>query len=306
MSLKQIVSLTNEEEATYLDIWSMIQRRAQSRISLDVREAMGKHYKLKSLMQGINIGKNLDLLNTTVSTDLNGFTIELIESGTYQFVPSPLASIHVQELNFYAINHSNSEEFRIYDLTTNTLLWSKSVALTQGWNTIQVNTTFHNNYNANSWRIGCFIVGTGSLDLYSLETPINHTLPGCCDVRIRGANCGNFDVINNIQFTSDSYGLSGMFSVVCNWDALMCQNKTLFSRAYWYLLGIEMLTETLYSSKLNQFTTVNLQRAKELREEYQVEYMKALDQVAGGMKLSCDCCIECSEPVQLRETTQFY
>lgn len=306
MSLKQIVSLTNEEEATYLDIWSMVQRRAQSRISLDVREAMGKHYKLKSLMQGINIGKNLDTFSVTVSTDLNGFAIELIESGTYQFVPSPLASIHVQELNFYAINQSNSEEFRIYDLTNNTLLWSKSVALTQGWNTIQVNTTFHNNYNANSWRIGCFIVGIGSLDLYSLETPINHTLPGCCDVRIRGANSGSFDVAGNIQYTSDSYGLSGTFSIVCNWDALMCQNKTLFSRAYWYLLGIEMLTETLYSSKLNQYTTVNLQRAKELREEYQVEYMKALDQVAGGMKLSCDCCIECSEPVQLRETTQFY
>jgi len=87
---------------------------------------------------------------------------------------------------------------------------------------------------------------------------------------------------------------------------LICQNKTLFSRAYWYLLGIEVLTEQLYSSKLNQFTTVNLQRLNELRAEYQVEYSKSLEQVAGGLKLSCDCFIECNESVQLREATQFY
>lgn len=306
MSLKQIVSLTNEEEATYLDIWSMVQRRAQSRISLDVREAMGKHYKLKSLMQGINIGKNLGGNLTNPGGEFIGFTIELIESGTYQFVPSPLASIHVQELNFYSDATVNGQTFVIYDLTTGIQLWTVNVDLVSGWNTIQVNQTFHNNYNANSWRIGCFYFDSGDIGIFkSLETPINHTLPGCCDVRIRGAY-GAIAYDPNVTYTSDSYGLSGTFSIVCNWDALMCQNKTLFSRAYWYLLGIEMLTETLYSSKLNQYTTVNLQRAKELREEYQVEYMKALDQVAGGMKLSCDCCIECSEPVQLRETTQFY
>ncbi len=46
--------------------------------------------------------------------------------------------------------------------------------------------------------------------------------------------------------------------------------------------------------------------APALRAEYQVEYNKTLTQVAGGFKLSCDCCIECNEPVQLREATQFY
>ena len=60
ISLKQIVSLTNEEEATYLDMWNMIQRRAESRFSLDVREAMTKYYKLNSLMQGINLGNIID------------------------------------------------------------------------------------------------------------------------------------------------------------------------------------------------------------------------------------------------------
>ena len=135
---------------------------------------------------------------------------------------------------------------------------------------------------------------------------MEHTIPNCCDVRIRGAYSESIFAYPFLMNTSNIYGLSAIFSVVCNWDALVCQNKSVFSRAYWYLLGIEMMTETLYSSKINQFTTTNLQRAKELREEYQVEYMKSLEQIAGGFKLSCDCCIECNEPVQLRESTQFY
>ena len=54
ISLKAIVSLTNEEEKTYLELWDMIERRAQSRFSLDVREHMQKSYKIKSLTQGVN------------------------------------------------------------------------------------------------------------------------------------------------------------------------------------------------------------------------------------------------------------
>jgi hypothetical protein len=306
ISLKQIVSLTNEEEATYLDMWNMIQRRSESRFSLDVREAMTKHYKLNSLMQGINLGNIIDGTIPAPAEKI-GFTLELIESSDYEYVPSPFASIHIQQLNFYANGNANSQVFSINDISTGASLWSKSVNLVNGWNTIEVNQTFHNNYNVNSWRIGAFYLVTGDLgNPVSMDVPLEHSIPNCCDIRIRGAYSDDGFSDPTLTYTSNTYGLSAIFSVVCNWDALVCQNKSIFSRAYWYLLGIEMLTEQLYSSKINQYTTTNLQRAKELREEYQVEYMKSLEQISGGFKLSCDCCIECNEPIQLRESIQFY
>ena len=315
ISLKQLVNLTNEEETSYLQLWSMIQQRAQNRFSLDVREAMGKHYRMKSMLQGINLGNQIGEFNTAIAPPTRsqwGFTIELIETSNYEYVPSPLASVHVQELRFYSEITVSGIPFSIYDMNTGLRLFYKEINLVSGWNSIPVHTTFHNNYAVNSWSIFCAFSYTDYADdFYSLDIPFNHTIPGCCDVRIRGAKAEPFstigqDAVRDFEYTSNTYGLSGTFSIVCSWDAVICQNKTLFSRAFWYLTGIELLTETLYSTKLNLFTTVNLQRIEKLREEYQVEYMKSLEQVAGGFDLSCDCCIDCAGQVQLRETNQFY
>jgi hypothetical protein len=309
ISLKQIVSLTNEEEATYLDLWAMIQRRAQSRFSLDVREAMGKHYKLKSLMQGVNLGKQVENNTIVANPGISkaGFIIQLNESKNYEYVQSPLNAIHIQQLFFYAAPAENGIVF-IYDIYTNDILFNKNVSfLNDGWNTIEVNQTF------NSQALAVYITPTflnGFGTYLETEVPLNHQIPGCCDIRINGFYTDTqWDAFTNDVLESQSsntYGLSGIFNVVCTWDNLICNNKNIFARPLWYLTGIELLTEQLYSSKLNQFTTVNLQRAKELREEYQVEYAKAVEQIAGGFSLDCDCCLECAGAVQLRETNQFY
>ena len=309
ISLKQLVNLTNEEETTYLSLWSVIQNRAAQRFSLDVREAMGKHYRMRSMLQGVNLGNQVgQQIGWPLPGESYGFTIELIETSDYEYVPSPLASIHVQELRFYNGTAANNQVFSIYDISNGTLLWTKTLDINSGWTTIPVNTTFHNDYAVNSWRLACSFLDQGDLPFSdSLEPPYSHTVPGCCDVRVRGFYTNGAAPIDSIMtYTSNTFGLSGTFSIVCSWDAVICQNKTLFSRAFWYLTGIELLTETLYSTKLNLFTTVNLQRIEKLREEYQVEYMKSLEQVANGFDLACDCCIDCAGQVQLRETNQFY
>jgi len=304
ISLKQIVALTTEEEATYIDMWNMIQRRAQNRFSLDVREAMGKHYKINSVVQGINLGNKIGPPNFAPGYDWQGFSIEMVEDDNYEFVPSPLASIHIQDLKFYAEDLAPSAmDFKVYDLYTFEELFAYNFTPVNKWNIIPVNKTFHNNYNTNSWGVLCVYDGASVSSVVSTDIPTYHQTPSCCDFRIRGAHSTNAGVVT---YTSDTYGLSGTFSMVCNWDAIVCQNKNIFARAYWHLLGIELITEQLYSNKINKFTTVDLNRANELRKEYQVEYMKSLEQISGGFKLSCDCCIECSGLVQLRETTQFY
>ena len=304
MSLENLVTLTNIDEPTYIDIWTMVQGRAQSRFSLDVREAMGKHYKLNSLMQGINVGNNVGSLASSVPAQYAGFTIELIDDN-YQYVPSPFASIHVQQIVFYADQAYFGVLFQIIDLDTDQVLGIYTQDLILGKNIIEVNTTFHNLYINPAWRLAVVVNMATIANLLDLVLPYNHSMLSCCDVRLQGYTSDEATVSSGTS-GSNTYGVSGIFSIVCNWDAMICQNKTLFSRAYWYLLGIELLTEQLYSTKLNQFTTVNLQRLNELRAEYQVEYNKSLEQVAGGLKLSCDCCIECNESVQLREATQFY
>jgi hypothetical protein len=296
ISLKQIVSLTNEEEKTYLELWDMIQRRAQNRFSLDVREQMGKTYKIKSINQGINV-QGISAGTGTATNPLNtyyGFSMEYDTMDT-GYVPSPMTYMHIQQINFYS-EISGNYAIDFIDINSKQTLYSINTNLSIGLNLIEVNTTFNN--------VGRLFVGiqiTQNDDYTSIKSPSSYWT-GCCGVLVRGATFYN----NVTSFGNELFGFSPIFTIGCSWDGMICQNKNIFSRALWYLLGIEVLTEVIYSTKLNQFTTVNLQKANELRTEYQVEYMKALDQICAGMNLDCDCCLECSGSVQLRETTQFY
>jgi hypothetical protein len=294
ISLKQIVSLTNEEEKTYQELWDMIQRRAQNRFSLDVREQMSKSYKIKSINQGINVNGYSAGTGTIPAFALYGFTIEYDTMDTGN-VPSPLTYIHLQQINFYS-QVSGPYTLMFLDIDAKTQVYYQTVQLAIGLNVIEVNQTFTN--------VGRLFVGISldTVDDYtSIKAPSDYWT-GCCGALVRGASFNNVA----FSFSNELYGFSPIFTIGCSWDGLICQNKNIFSRALWYLLGIEVLTEVIYSTKLNQFTTVNLQKANDLRTEYQVEYMKALDQICAGMNLDCDCCLECSGSVQLRETTQFY
>ena len=294
ISLKQIVSLTNEEEKTYQDLWEMIQRRAQNRFSLDVREQMGKSYKIKSINQGINVDGYSAGTGSFPTLAAYGFTIEYDTMDTGN-VPSPLTYIHIQQIKFYS-EISGTYALDFINIDALQTVYSISVTINPGVNIIEVNTTFNN--------VGRLFVGIAldqGLDYTSIKAPSDYWT-GCCGALVRGAKFEN----NVFSFGNELYGFSPIFTIGCSWDGLICQNKNIFSRALWYLLGIEVLTEVIYSTKLNQFTTVNLQKANDLRTEYQVEYMKALEQICSGMNLDCDCCLECSGSVQLRETTQFY
>lgn len=81
ISLKMVVSLTDEDSATFLALWNMIQQRAELRFSTDVRAAMASRYKVSSILQGGNIGRVIE--GTATAPDGNafkGFTIELRKS----------------------------------------------------------------------------------------------------------------------------------------------------------------------------------------------------------------------------------
>lgn len=77
----------------------------------------------------------------------------------------------------------------------------------------------------------------------------------------------------------------------CDYDALICENLEVLTQSWKYLLGIWLLIFRINSNRLNRFTTVNIEQAKELKDYYQAEYDKFLAQSVLCMDISsCELC----------------
>ncbi len=112
---------------------------------------------------------------------------------------------------------------------------------------------------------------------------------------------------DDITEGTNSFGLSALINVVCVWDALICQNKKVFAAAKWYCDGIETIIEALYSDRLNKFTTINVNRYKELIDPenpngYMKLFEKEIEQACKGIYIdTSDACIDCGETYQVKE-----
>lgn len=78
----------------------------------------------------------------------------------------------------------------------------------------------------------------------------------------------------------------------CDYDAMICENVDELLLAWKYLLGVSLLLFRLNSDRLNRWTTIGRDEAKELQAFYQVQYEAALKQ--GVLLMDTDaCCLQC-------------
>lgn len=78
----------------------------------------------------------------------------------------------------------------------------------------------------------------------------------------------------------------------CNYEDLICENIEELTLAWKYFLGVWLMIFRLNSDRVNRWTTVQRDEAKELKDFYQLEYEKALKQGVQLMNTST-CCLDC-------------
>lgn len=78
----------------------------------------------------------------------------------------------------------------------------------------------------------------------------------------------------------------------CDYNELICDNIEELTQAWKFLLGVTLMLFRLNSDRINRWTTIGRDEAKELRDFYQIEYEKALHQ--GVLLMDTDaCCLNC-------------
>ena len=86
-------------------------------------------------------------------------------------------------------------------------------------------------------------------------------------------------------------------------DCLLCENKERLASALWWYIGHEILTERIYSDRLNRFTTLDRKKASELREEFWGRAEIEMRNIVRGIDPSKSACLE--EPVRCSEFITF-
>jgi len=324
IELEMIDKLADEQQVDFNGVFDDIEERAVRRLKTDVNAEFKKHYKIKNITQSIDLEREIDTSSTTAAgAFLRGFTLELDRTDD-NFAYSNLETIYVQTLSLY-FTSTNSTTIRIFDIVTGTELFSQAVPAPAsiGWTVIDIYQTFSERrifvtYDATN------LTGV-SFDVVNLRNAINRSQDGCtvacfsCGGSNRNAElrAGQATIATTIQesditFGDDLFGLSGVWSVMCSFDSLVCNNKEAFTTALWYLLGIEMMNERLYSSRLNEFTAFDRNKAKELRNMYEVKYRGGtideiehegeLTMAIDGINLNLnDYCLICYDPVRYEE-----
>jgi hypothetical protein len=106
------------------------------------------------------------------------------------------------------------------------------------------------------------------------------------DTQVEAWNRFYVDVVNEL---TKCYQLQPY----CDYEEIICLNKSKLITAWKYLLGNQLMIYRLYTQRLNRFTTIDLKQAAQLRDLYQAEYEKYLSLAAKIMDVSSCECMNC-------------
>jgi hypothetical protein len=303
IELEALEKIATQDQENFSGVWDDIQERGTRRFRNEAIKMFKKRYKLKTLTQSVDVEKKIDTSSTTASgTDYRGYTLELNRED-HDYVASNLQSIYIQTLPLYLSGAVNTT-VKIYDLDTETELFSLAVTGAAGWNTVRVDETFTARrlyvvYDAtNVTSVEQDITKLKQAVLYNGSDYHCLCYGSSLNIEIRGASSTIADKYN-ITFGEDTFGLSGVFSVLCSFDSLICNNLSTFETPLWYLLGAEFCFERRFTSRLNKFTLFNKEKAKELETEYEERFMSELETVVEGIDLDLrDSCLVCNEIIR--------
>jgi hypothetical protein len=300
ISLESIQKIANSEQKTYVGVWNDVQTRALRILQQRVQEEFKKRYRLKTIRESFKIPQVVDAVNnqTAAANKLRGFLT------TTSNLRGNLQMLSLERLFLYLkASPPGDVVIKIYDNETHVLLDTFTILQASalvGWNTVQVNRAYPVSQafvGFNSTAIDCVYL---SLDATVSEGFCHciQKLCGCddCEGTLTGASAdANSD---NLETGKNTFGLSAVFSIVCRFDGLVCDNKNTFATPLWWLLGAELMVERLYGgARINKWT-LDEKTAGELKSYYQAEFEKSLESAIEGIDLDLsDCCLECNEPI---------
>jgi len=291
ISLESVDSLVNSEQISYAKLFTDLQTTSQSSFQNNIVARLTKRFRKKTLHESIDTGKVLDL--ATISAAANqyrGLSIELDCPSYSPFVNSTLFGLSWQSLSLYlSAVPASPIPVKIWDMDTKAELFTKTINNTAnpvsvGWNEIKINQIFFKSLRQ-----------FAGYDATEIASPLLRFNPNyCCDGLVRGGQTVTKSDPSILGYGDNLFGLNAIFSVVCSYESLICNNKLLFVDAWLYHLGVNLIRERMFSDRWNWWT-LDKDKLEDMLSYYTDQAEKYLNDAVDGIDLDLnDDCLECN------------
>jgi hypothetical protein len=314
INLENIERISDGDQLTYVNVWRDVENRGLRKFTNLITAYFRTKYRIKKLLDRYYFGQYKQETTTAPAAELRGIEIKLNPDQTDAEI-SPFITFQFTHLQFWATADATID-FKIIDLESRDELWAESIdVVANKWN--DINAQFTAPALQFTRRIGFVYDATTvtSADTFlSQDTGSDDccdggwvcgcgcNLSGCCDAKIRGIRI-DAGTLYETYAVNNTFALRGFSSLRCSYDGLLCANRDLFAVALWYYLGAEMMRERMHSSRINKFTTVDRNKAKELKEAFDEVWQMEMEVVVDAIDLNAEnCCIECTPLVGYEET----
>jgi hypothetical protein len=279
IDLKSIKAITDADQGTWTETWQVVQRRAASVFQSAITNALSPKYRLHRVIEAI-VTPQVILPEQTkaASNEYRGIYI------TMPVMASPLQQWYLSTIDLYLADTA-STVVKVYQVNGQVFKELDSFTITdkQGMYHLVVDRSYT--------LSGDVYIGYDALHVRSVSLPI--TGDDMSQLSYMQCRAATWDG-TTIAPTNDSYGLSASYNLQCSYDALVGNMRQPLAVAWWYLLGAELMAERIYTDRINRYTTIDLNKAKDLREEFKRAFIDELQSVADGLDLSTDSCIACN------------
>jgi len=280
VSLLNIDSVANEQQTSFVGVFADVEKRAISRMSKDILSFMKSQYNLKKSIYTYRTTGDID-----GSIPFDGKAHGVNVYALYDY--SPLLRIHLNRVYLYAPEAKTIDIF--YGIDVNSLN-TKTIDTQVGWNEVVINETFET-LNLLVLYDGHEFTNLPSLEIDSAVCDCLYQDTDCYVLENRAASLS----MAGLTYGTNSYGLKAEVSLRCAYESIVCANLDIYGDAYLYALGMELMRERLYSDRVNRFTSVDRNRAKELLDLFTQDYTDFLATANNTVHLEDDACVECLE-----------
>ena len=289
ISLERVAKLSNLEQEDFQGVFDDVYTRSLIQLKADILSKMQESYKTRILLQNQLDGFFEVPFQTVASSNTyNGKSLFMLESKN--------VCIFVLNISIYleSVLDDTKNNIQVFDLNTGLVIDSFTFNPVVGDNSITINTRFF----GNGQDIRLFFAYDGNVGDSIITSDGSATDGSNQFVHSSGSTIaiGTPVTYSNITRDGDSRGMVINYNVECSLDNFICQNREYLTTALWYLLGSNLMEDSLISTRLNKFTLNNQERTEEtmnvFKEKYEDSLSNNLKNLTPG---SDDFCFPCEK-----------